>query len=84
MSYTDTYVGHWFESIFQGLGLFVPLLWIKMNSSFWIALLLVNLRGMARHDVRMVWLIGNHHILHHEYPMYNFGEYWLDWLLGTN
>ena len=38
---------------------------------------------MMRHDTRFVWLIGNHHILHHQYTNYNFGEYWLDKLGGT-
>jgi hypothetical protein len=36
-----------------------------------------------RHDERFVWLIGNHHLLHHRFPHYNFGEYWLDQLGGT-
>ncbi len=39
---------------------------------------------MLRHDKRFVWLIGNHHLLHHKYPRYNFGEYWLDKLFKTN
>jgi sterol desaturase/sphingolipid hydroxylase (fatty acid hydroxylase superfamily) len=30
----------------------------------------------------MIW-IGNHHLLHHQFPAWNFGEYWLDWLCGT-
>ena len=83
MTYYDTYVGHWLESIIQSLGLFFPLLWIQLSFDFWCALLFVNIRGMMRHDSRMVWLIGNHHILHHQHPMYNFGEYWLDKLCGT-
>jgi sterol desaturase/sphingolipid hydroxylase (fatty acid hydroxylase superfamily) len=37
-----------------------------------------------RHDERCIWLIGNHHILHHKYPQYNYGEYWLDKLFKTN
>jgi sterol desaturase/sphingolipid hydroxylase (fatty acid hydroxylase superfamily) len=39
---------------------------------------------MLRHDHRFIWLIGNHHILHHKYNHYNFGEYWLDSLFKTN
>jgi sterol desaturase/sphingolipid hydroxylase (fatty acid hydroxylase superfamily) len=38
---------------------------------------------MMRHDDRFSWLIGNHHILHHKYPKYNFGEYWIDKMFGT-
>jgi sterol desaturase/sphingolipid hydroxylase (fatty acid hydroxylase superfamily) len=39
---------------------------------------------MLRHDNRFSWLIGNHHLLHHKYVKYNFGEYWIDCLCGTN
>jgi len=39
---------------------------------------------MLRHDNRFIWLIGNHHILHHKHPKYNFGEYWLDKLFQTD
>jgi hypothetical protein len=52
-------------------------------SVFLNSLIIVNIRGMLRHDVRYIWLIGNHHILHHKYPQYNFGEYWLDTLFDT-
>lgn len=83
MTYSDNYVGHYLESSIQSLGMFIPLLWVTMGWSFIYALLLINIRGMMRHDNRCVWLIGNHHILHHKYPKYNFGEYWLDCLCGT-
>ena len=84
MTYRDTYVGHYLESILQGVGIFIPLLWFTINWSFMFALLLINIRGMMRHDIRCIPWIGNHHILHHKYPKYNFGEYWLDRLCGTN
>ena len=83
MTYPDTYVGHYLESIVQGLGIFLPLLWFNMDLTFIYALLIINLRGMMRHDVRCIPWIGNHHILHHKHPNYNFGEYWLDRLCGT-
>ena len=75
MSYQDTYVGHYLESCLQCIGVFVPLLWLDVSASFYIALLLINIRGMMRHDVQCIPWIGNHHILHHKYPNYNFGEY---------
>jgi sterol desaturase/sphingolipid hydroxylase (fatty acid hydroxylase superfamily) len=84
MKYTDTYTGHYLETPFQGLGYLFPLLFIPFHlSQFIVSLILINLRGMARHDHRFIWLIGNHHILHHKHPKYNFGEYWLDRLFGT-
>jgi len=84
--FKDTYVGHFFEGPFQGIGVLFPLLFF-MKFKFYLflyALVLINIRGMLRHDNRCIWLIGNHHILHHKYPQYNFGEYWLDKLFGTN
>lgn len=84
MIYSDAYVGHNFEGVFQSVGIFLPIVYIKFNIiPFIISVLLVNIRGMMRHDIRFIWLIGNHHILHHKYPNYNYGEYWLDTLFTT-
>ena len=80
----DTYKGHMLESIVQGVGLFLPcLIWQYALPDILIPLLFVNIRGMMRHDDRFSWLIGNHHLLHHRYPTYNFGEFWLDKIGGT-
>ena len=87
ISFKDTYVGHFAESPLQGMGVAIPLLFIKFNLhilySFVYSLFIINIRGMLRHDDRFIWLIGNHHILHHKYPQCNYGEYWLDTLFGT-
>jgi len=80
----DTYKGHWSEGPFQGLGALVPWTFLEVSwFDFAIVLVLLNVRGMMRHDQRFVWLIGNHHLLHHQFPRYNYGEYWLDSLFGT-
>ena len=85
MIFTDTYVGHYLEGPFQGIGVFFPYLFIKPDIRILIcSLILINIRGMLRHDHNYIWIIGNHHILHHRYPQYNFGEYWLDKLFGTD
>jgi sterol desaturase/sphingolipid hydroxylase (fatty acid hydroxylase superfamily) len=82
--FLDTYVGHSLEGPFQGVGMLFPLIFVTMTPmEILAALVFLNLRGMARHDSRAVWLIGNHHLLHHKYPQYNFGEYWIDSLCGT-
>ena len=82
--FLDTYVAHWIESPFQGLGLFIPILFISYSvKDFFAATIILNIRGMMRHDEKGVYLIGNHHLLHHLHPAYNFGEYWLDSLCGT-
>ncbi len=83
--FKDAYVGHYIEGPFQGMGILFPLFFVKFNLYLLVySILLVNIRGMLRHDHRFIWLIGNHHLLHHKYPQYNYGEYWLDKLLGTN
>lgn len=80
----DTYLGHPLEGPFQGIGMFAP--YIFYNYSFAetaIILAFLNVRGMMRHDDRCSWLIGNHHLVHHKYPNYNYGEYWIDALCST-
>jgi sterol desaturase/sphingolipid hydroxylase (fatty acid hydroxylase superfamily) len=82
--FIDTYVGHVLEGPFQGIGMFIPYLYYKYTIyEFIITLILVNIRGMLRHDHRCVWIIGNHHLLHHKYPNYNYGEYWIDYMCDT-
>lgn len=80
----DTYKGHILESVLQGLGYGLPFM-----AGFWsswetvAALLLINLRGVARHDARTAWLDGGHHLTHHRVFNKNYGEPWLDWLGST-
>jgi len=80
----DTYVAHWFESPFQGVGMFFPYLLCKYS---WLDTFLIftfiNVRGMMRHDKRFIFLVGNHHLLHHKHQGYNYGNYWIDYLAGT-
>ena len=83
--FTDTYTGHFLEGPFQSIGFLLPVIFYRIDFiQAGIALILVNLRGMMRHDDRTVWLIGNHHLLHHLYFNCNYGEYWLDTLFGTS
>jgi sterol desaturase/sphingolipid hydroxylase (fatty acid hydroxylase superfamily) len=82
--FLDTYVGHWLETVFQSVGYFFPILFTNYTwTDAIVALCFLNVRGMMRHDDRCVPLIGNHHLLHHKHPNYNFGEYWMDTLCGT-
>lgn len=84
MNWKDTYVSHVVEGPLQGIGLVAPLAFVDFDFyTFGAALLFVNVRGMLRHDLRFVWLIGNHHLLHHKYPQHNFGEHWLDKFFRT-
>ena len=83
-TFIDTYTGHPFESLFQSVGTFVPYAFYTYSTTDTIIILcFLNIRGMMRHDKRGTWLVGNHHLLHHQYPQYNYGEHWLDYLGGT-
>jgi sterol desaturase/sphingolipid hydroxylase (fatty acid hydroxylase superfamily) len=89
LRWVDTYHGHWFESVFQGAGFLLPLAfgvgldWRVTWAEWLAAFVFVNVRGMARHDARLVGWIGDHHVVHHRNPKVNYGEVWLDWLCGT-
>lgn len=84
MIYSDVYVAHYLETPIQTIGIFVPIFFIKFDIYvFFCAMMFLGLRALARHENRLSWLVGNHHVLHHKYPEYNYGEYWLDTLLGT-
>jgi sterol desaturase/sphingolipid hydroxylase (fatty acid hydroxylase superfamily) len=83
--FLDTYYGHILESVFQGLGFLLPFA-LKMTdpSDAAAALIILNIKGMMRHDERTGHLIdNNHHLLHHLESRNNFGEPWLDVLFGT-
>ena len=83
-TFLDTYKGHTFETVFQGVGAVIPFLWLSYSvQDMCILFFFLQVRGMMRHDGRFAWLIGNHHLLHHMNPNYNYGEYWIDSLLGT-
>jgi len=83
-TFLDTYVAHIVESPFQGVGMFFPAIVIQYSAlDILLILAILNIRGMLRHDERGTWLIGNHHLLHHKYPNFNYGEYWIDTLCGT-
>lgn len=80
----DAYEGNIFESIVQSLGVFLPYFIFDIDMVYLIiSCFITNLRGLLRHDNRFSWLIGNHHILHHKNKKYNYGEYWIDKLFGT-
>ena len=85
MGYKDTYAGHVLESPLQGMGILFPLGFIEFEYvPFLWALLFLNVRGMMRHDPRFACLVGNHHLLHHQFPNCNFGEFWIDYLMKSD
>ena len=85
LKYYNAYDGDFIENIIQPIGICIPFVFqpIQINP-FIIACIIVHIRGLMRHDHRCIWIIGEHHLLHHKYKKYNYGEYWIDWLCGTN
>ena len=85
IQYYDTHDAHIVENIIQPIGILIPyLIMSEINMvTLLTAFCLISIRGLMRHDDRCSWLIGNHHILHHKYPNYNFGEFYLDSYFGT-
>ena len=80
----DTNHAHWSEGMIQSLGILLPFLFYHpVWTEFIIACIFTNIRGHARHDPRQTWLIGNHHLLHHELGNVNYGDYYMDYLFGT-
>jgi sterol desaturase/sphingolipid hydroxylase (fatty acid hydroxylase superfamily) len=83
-NYEDTYIADPVETVFQGVGFLFPLIVYTYSvQDFALVLLFLNIRGMMAHDPRWVFLIGNHHLLHHKYGNCNYGQYWIDSLCGT-
>jgi len=83
-TWRDTYLAHPLEGPFQGVGMFVPYLIYDYTALDTIIILaILNCRGLMRHDARFNRIVGNHHLLHHQYQKYNYGEAWIDRLLGT-
>jgi hypothetical protein len=81
--FTDTNRAHWIENVVQPLGILLPCIGHWNVIAFMSASLIVGVRGAMHHDPRCSWIVGDHHLLHHKDPRYNFGEYWLDWMCGT-
>ena len=85
LTYLDAYSGEIIEMPLQSVGLLVPYVIIKKNNVIlFSAFIYIFVRGLMEHDKRFIWLVGDHHILHHTYPNYNYGEKWIDNLVGTN
>lgn len=79
----DTNYAHWSEGFIQSAGILLPLL-IEINwIQFVMACIFTNIRGYARHDAKYIWLVGNHHLLHHEFGNLNYGDYYMDYLFRT-
>ena len=83
--YYDYYNVHFLEIPIQSIGLILAVYLYKFYIYQLIyAILFINIRGIITHDERFVCLIGDHHLQHHKYIVYNYGEYWIDYLFKTD
>jgi len=84
LDYSDAHKEHWVESFAKPVGLLIPCVFGQASAaSLTTSAVFVYVRSMMHHDYRFVWLTGQHHLLHHRFPKYNFGEEWVDFLFGT-
>jgi len=84
LTFADAFTGNMIEYPIQTLGIFIPN--IVMEYHFRVILcayLFITIRTYMQHDYRCIWLVGNHHLIHHKHPKYNFGERWIDKICGT-
>ena len=83
-NYYDYYNVHILEIPLTSLGLFVAIYLYKLYIyQFISSIIFINMRGIMSHDDRFVFIIGDHHLIHHKYFKCNYGEYWLDYIFGT-
>ena len=84
LDFSNSYTSHIIEKPITYIGLFIPYMFLKFDfNSIMLSFLFINIRDMLRHDKRFIWLVGEHHLLHHKYPQFNFGEQWLDRFFWT-
>jgi Delta7-sterol 5-desaturase len=80
----DTYYATIFENSILGLGIFIPMIYYQVfNYECLLAILFINIRGLIRHETRLKHIFGTHHLLHHKHLKYNYGEYWIDYIMNT-
>ena len=80
----DTYYASTIENSILGLGIFIPMIYYQLfNYECICSVLFTNIRGLIRHETRLKHIFGQHHLLHHTYMKYNFGEKWIDYVMNT-
>jgi sterol desaturase/sphingolipid hydroxylase (fatty acid hydroxylase superfamily) len=83
-SYYDFYSVHILETPITSIGLYIAIyLYNLYIYQLLLCILFIIIRGMMIHDKRFIFLVGDHHLIHHKYVKYNYGEYWIDYLFGT-
>jgi len=83
-TWADTFTADRLENSVSGIGVFAPYLYTQdcMQEVF-IAFVLCMARGVMHHDIRFAGITGTHHLIHHQKFKHNYGEPWIDYLMGT-
>lgn len=82
--YYDYYNIHILEVPFTSIGLIFAIYLYKLYIyQLLYAIVFINVRGILMHDNQFIYLVGDHHLIHHKYYKCNYGEYWLDYIFGT-
>ena len=82
--YYDYYNIHILEVPFTSIGLIFAIYLYKLYIyQLLYAIVFINVRGILIHDNQFIYLVGDHHLIHHKYYKCNYGEYWLDYIFGT-
>ena len=82
--YYDYYNIHILELPFTSIGLIFAIYLYKLYIyQLLYAIIFINVRGILIHDNQFIYLVGDHHLIHHKYYKCNYGEYWLDYIFGT-
>jgi sterol desaturase/sphingolipid hydroxylase (fatty acid hydroxylase superfamily) len=83
-NYLDYYNIHLLEYPLTSIGLLIAIYIYKIYIyQLIMAIIFINTRGILIHDKKFINLVGDHHLIHHKYYKYNYGEYWLDFTFGT-
>lgn len=81
----DAYNGSCLENTISPLGIFIPMIYFNVfNIECVLSMIYTNIRGLIRHETRLAYIFGNHHLIHHKHFNCNYGEFWLDYLMGTS
>lgn len=83
-NYYDYYTVHILEIPISSLGLFIAIYLYKLYIyQLLVCILFINIRGNLQHDSKFSFLVGKHHLIHHKFIKFNYGEPWLDYIFRT-
>lgn len=83
-NWQDTYHASLLENVISPLGIYIPMMYYGVfNMECVLSMIFANTRGLIRHESRLTSIFGDHHIVHHKRLNCNYGETWIDYIMGT-